>query len=76
MYFGMDFSHRWLSPGIFLRVAQNEEMFEKCTSLGGMVFLLGELAMKKCFLKNSFISRGHCNITNSNMAALWAIWPN
>ena len=33
------------------RVAQNEEIFEKCVSLCGLVFLLVQRGMKKCFLK-------------------------
>ncbi len=33
------------------RMAQNEGIFEKCISLGGLVFLLGQYAMKKCFYK-------------------------
>ncbi len=57
--------------GLHGRVAQNEEIFERSTSLGGLVFLQGQYALKNVFLRNSSISRGPFNITNFNRAAQW-----
>ncbi len=37
--------------GVCRRVAQNEDFFEKCVSLCGLVFLLVQKGIKKCFLK-------------------------
>ncbi len=56
---------------LFDRVAQNEEIFEKCVSLCGLVFLLVQKAMKKCFLKKYFIFRGPPRPPKFNTAALW-----
>ncbi len=59
------------APSMISRVAQNEEIFEKCVSLCGLVFLLAQKDMKKCFLKKYFIFRGPPRPPKFSTAALW-----